>query len=738
MPKIPDAYALGDRPIPQATPSRADFSTPTTGEALGQLGQTVAKIGQQFEQQQAQQQVFAARRALNDWEQKNLYDPETGAVTKKGSAAFGLPQQLGDSFDKMTGQIAGTLTGREAQAAFQELAINRKASVMDWAGRYAAGEHLQFNADEYKADIASSAQRAATDPGVLPLELAAQQHRTEGYLSSIGASESQKQEAIAKAHGETVFGATENLLANGKWQDAQKVFEQYGKTLTPEQQYAVSNKIDADAAPDVADGIYAKHGGNLTAALKEANGIGKSTLRHAVETQLRYQYSLDQAGRRENLSLLVDTANQGMEALQSGAPITPTVLGQIQQNITALRSQGNDASGIAARRIADRLDGMYQNAGLVAQMSAMPLPDQQAFVQHQLASLPQGADLATAARNAEAATFLRGAYNKNVDQINKDPYGFYAKQTGETVEPLAPSGNAIGDIYQQLAARIPIASKIEARWQVNPGLLNQQEQQQINATVNALPPADRAHFFTKMAQLPDGGTGVVARTLGDFAKADPLLGMTAAYGVAGKEDVATRIARGSDLIKSGGFKLNTDLDKSTFVSDFATKTGDMFAGDAAARQAAIAGVTAIYATLADDAGGTKQAGTYSGDLLKQATDKFFGTTKASVNSTDVMPPYGMNSGTFQQQAPKALQQALTAQPGWDAVKIRSAASNAKPRQIGNDGYVWTVVGNDGIPAYIADMKADPTGRTPLVTTVQPPAPLAAGASPGSDAWQYVQ
>lgn len=735
MPKIPDAYALGDRPVPEATPTNANFSTPATAEALGQAAQTAVRIGEQFKQQQTQQQVFAARRSLNDWEQKNLYDPETGAITKKGSDAFGLPQQLGESFDQTASQIGGQLQGREAQAAFQELAINRKASVLDWAGRYAAGEHLTFNQDQYKSDIASSAQRAATDPGVLPLELAAQQHRTEGYLSSIGAPKSQIDAATAEAHGKTVFGATENLLANGKWQDAQKIFDQYGHTLTPEQQYAVSNKIDVDAAPDVAASIYAKHGGGLQASLKEANGIGKSTLRHAVETQLRYQYSIDQAGRRENFALLTDSANQGIEALQAGVNLTPEVNGQIVQTIASLRGQGSDAVGIAAHRTADRLETAFQASQLTAQMSAMPLPQQQAFVEQQITSLPKATDLASAGRAEYTANFLRGAYNKNVDLITKDPYGANAKFNGEAVQPL----DYKGDIYAQLAARIPVASKIEARWGVNPGLFTKQEQVQVADTVNALPPAARAQFFTNMAKLPDSGTGVVAQTLGSFAKADPLLGMTAAYGVGGQEGVAVRLARGSDLLKGGKFKFATKPDETSFESDFDSQTGGIYAHDAAARQSAIAGMKAIYASLAEDEGGKKLGGTYDSGLMKQAAGQFFGTSKATVNSTDVMPPYGMNSGTFQQQAPKALEQSLLAQPGWDKVKIRSATSNAKPRQVGNNSYVWTVVGQDGVPAYIADLKADPTGATPLVTAIAPPTPAQFTANnPASDAWKYIQ
>lgn len=424
MPKIPDAYALGDRPVPQATPSNVNFSTPATAEALGQAAQTAVRIGEQFKQQQTQQQVFAARRSLNDWEQKNLYDPETGAITKKGSDAFGLPQQLGNSFDQAVSQISGQLQGREAQAAFQELAINRKASVLDWAGRYAANEHLQFNQDQYGADIASSIQRAASDSSKLPLELKTIADRTQGYLSSIGTPQAKIDEAVQAATGKAAFDSAARLLDSGDWQGGQKIVDQYGDKLDQQQHTLLSNKIDADASPTLAQSIYDKHGGNLQASLKEAAGIGKFSMQSKVKEILHQLYSADAANRAQ---YRLDIQDQLQSAQQSFLQFG-TYNGPIPSKAQVVAAYGG-------QRGEDAYDGLVQMQKLGPDIQAArgATYDEQNKLLAQYAPKPDSNII----QENQNYKFLSAAIEQSRQQREQDPAAFV-----QTVNPDAKAAYA--------------------------------------------------------------------------------------------------------------------------------------------------------------------------------------------------------------------------------------------------------------------------------------------------------
>lgn len=161
MPQLPDVQSLGARPTPRAQRGVAVYNGGRTEQAIGNLGVTVGQIGEMMQREDDTAAVFAARRQLDDWERQAIYDPEKGARTKLGKDAFGVPQELAQSYDEFAAKLAEGMTSTRQRQAFAEMSTGRRAQVLNWAAGHAAQQREVYHKAEVNADLAAIQERAA-------------------------------------------------------------------------------------------------------------------------------------------------------------------------------------------------------------------------------------------------------------------------------------------------------------------------------------------------------------------------------------------------------------------------------------------------------------------------------------------------------------------------------------------------------------------------------------------------
>lgn len=182
----------------------------------GAIQQTVEPFIVKAEQEADASAVFAARRALDDWERKTIYDPKAGAITRRGADAFELPNELPKAFDEQAQEIAASLKTPRQRQAFNEVANSRRAQIGDFANRHALQEKRSYDEGQYQADIGSFMNRSALmasagDLNASATEVALAQTRTTGYLRSLGRSEEEIGAAVKKVASKASM-TTVNLL----------------------------------------------------------------------------------------------------------------------------------------------------------------------------------------------------------------------------------------------------------------------------------------------------------------------------------------------------------------------------------------------------------------------------------------------------------------------------------------------------------------------------------------------
>jgi soluble lytic murein transglycosylase-like protein len=222
-------------------PQIADTSVDRSGEqrAMENLGATVANFGETIQKEQDASAIFAARRQLDDWERKTIYDPQAGAMSKKGADAFDLPKVIPEEFDKAASEIGKSLQGDRQRRAFEELATSRRAQVGDWAARHSTQQRQVYNEGQYNADIDSGLNRAAMlasagDFNTAKAEVGLMQTRTTGYLRSLGKSEEEIGVAVRNVASKANVTAINMLLEKDRPMEADKYLKDNAASMNVE------------------------------------------------------------------------------------------------------------------------------------------------------------------------------------------------------------------------------------------------------------------------------------------------------------------------------------------------------------------------------------------------------------------------------------------------------------------------------------------------------------------------
>lgn len=228
--------------------------TSVVDRAAQGLSQTIAGVADSMQKEQDASAIFAARRKLDDWERTAIYDPQAGAMSKKGADAFELPKLIPEEFDKAASEIGRGLQGDRQRRAFEELATSRRASVGDWAARHATQQRQVFNEGQYNADIDSSLNRAAMlasagDFNTAKAEVGLAQTRTAGYMRSLGKSEEEIGVAVRNVASKANVTAINVLLEKDKPLEADKYLKDNAGSMNVEDllraQAAVGKSVDA-------------------------------------------------------------------------------------------------------------------------------------------------------------------------------------------------------------------------------------------------------------------------------------------------------------------------------------------------------------------------------------------------------------------------------------------------------------------------------------------------------------
>lgn len=177
MPIVPtDENRVRIEGLPNAR-SNVNYSPEAFGAGIGRGLQAVAGVVGQYAEQERQKQdtavIMGAERQLQEWENRALFTPESGAYAQKGSASFGLIDKVMPEYDKTYSDIESSLNSRQ-QELFRQRTATKRADIERGLMRHTGQEAEVYQQSETAALVQTRLNTAVlytSDPARFDAEL---------------------------------------------------------------------------------------------------------------------------------------------------------------------------------------------------------------------------------------------------------------------------------------------------------------------------------------------------------------------------------------------------------------------------------------------------------------------------------------------------------------------------------------------------------------------------------------
>lgn len=315
MPTVPRYEpAARDEALPNARVSTTgpgvlpvDESQKIVGAARNQAIDTAQKFFLNEKRKGDELAVLDADRKLSEVETDLLYNPETGAMNRKGKDAFGLPGEVMGNFGKQSEEIEKGLSNNEQKSAYYARRSQRQVDIDRQLQRHVSTETRNYATDVTKAFVVN--ERNAAGANYMDGERV--EKAIDGQLDAIvkfnkdhnGLDENDPQVKmqLAEVTSDTYKTVLARMLSTGKNLTAKDYFAHKREFMTAEDAAAMEKAIHhgnlLGEAQDVALQITSKHSNIGTAfkAVDKLDGKDPEVIKEA-KSLIRESLSAREAG----------------------------------------------------------------------------------------------------------------------------------------------------------------------------------------------------------------------------------------------------------------------------------------------------------------------------------------------------------------------------------------------------------------------------------------------------------
>lgn len=294
-----------------------------TAEAVGRLASTVGQISaaqiadmQKKERERADQvALLDAETQLGKWENKRLYDPQTGAFQVKGKDAMPLPEQVGGEFNAVASSVEANLNPRQREL-FAPVKARREQNLDANLRRHVFGEMQTYDAQTLAAteeNASESAVANALDPRRVGEELKRGVDAIKQSGPRLGLSGDVLEKRLNDFTTKTHVGVIGRLLTNNQARAAKIYFEETKGEITGSALEHVEKALVVGGqraeAQQATDQILAA-GGTLKEQRDKAKAIDDPEVRDQVTQRLEHESLVkDREDKDHEEAMLVNAYN---------------------------------------------------------------------------------------------------------------------------------------------------------------------------------------------------------------------------------------------------------------------------------------------------------------------------------------------------------------------------------------------------------------------------------------------
>lgn len=252
------------------------------------------------------------------------------ALTTRGQAAFGLPEQVMKDFNDEADKIEASMGTPEQKLAFRKIRSERAMSLDSSVRTHVYAEIQHYQGQELQSFLDNSQNAAvanATDPRAVGVELQRQVDAITTHAPDLGLGPEAIKQAIDATRSKTHVGVIENLLAQEQTKSAQIYFEEAKSQINGEQiariEKALKEGSTRKEGQTQADAIVAA-GGTLTEQREKARQIEDADVRDQVTTRIEHEWSIKEVQQRQNAEAALSSAYTLLDKVPDVSKIPPT------------------------------------------------------------------------------------------------------------------------------------------------------------------------------------------------------------------------------------------------------------------------------------------------------------------------------------------------------------------------------------------------------------------------------
>ncbi len=634
MATLPDASALGQRPIPQ---SRANFvPAPMPGV---DIGNTLNAIGEE---------QYKERTQLAQWKASNALLEHDLAVKQKVA-------EIGDRVR------TGDLAYQDAAKTFSDEVSKIEAPAIQYADdktQANLAEGIKIHNAEAQLSISGLVSKAQQDD---LRSQGAQGLDTLGKLAGMPGADiesiNRQAEMVAPMLRKGGLNAAETTKTIQNFKDQTWLNQVTQRSMETKDNLHGILALEHDLT--ASNGFYA---GKLDT--DKRNAVLRSVIndRLVIENRLEREHDKREAKAERTLGLID-------QQIASGVPATA--------NMWATWDSLTKGTAVA-----DEFKQRMGDEEKVQQVLRLPLDQQEKFIQDKEAALDSGGGTL---RDRANLMRIKATLQTNQKQMVDEPLIFGANRTGQSVAPLNFAGLSdpiqAHDFAGQLSDRMSTLTAMRNKYgsQISMKPLLPQEAAQLTSLLGKSTPQQQAGIFAALDNAIGDTEGYKAtmQQIAPDAPVKAIAGMLASKEnhitlanhwfkpdeIANSGQVATTLLEGERLLdatkaqKAEDGKPKTGLylpEDSTLQSEFQDYVGGAFAGRPGAAQTAYQAVKSYYVGKAAQTGrlAANNKDIDSG-LVKEAVTAALGSVVDFNGQGQVLAPWGMDSSMFNDRAQSA-------------------------------------------------------------------------------------
>lgn len=325
------------------------------GEATQKLTNSVTSFADKIKQDADQMAVLDAENQYSTLETQKLYDPNTGALFKKGKAAFPVKETTLSALNEGASNIEQKLANNTQKEAFRRRSQQRMQDAGRTLDQHVGSEMLQFDTENTQSFLDNRKDHAVKNFQDLDQVEGALQD-SQGAVIQFGNRNGKGQEWIDQhtldASSKISLGVVTQMVDNDMAPDARDYLKENAEHFNPEDLKKAHDLVKIVAtkaeALKLSDEIFSKYSDSESKAYKALTEIEKPEVRMAARDQLKERFTeQDQAKTHDDNSLYLGLYNQ----LSGGAKITDTDIYRQMQSLTPERQEAlkRVASGEATK-----------------------------------------------------------------------------------------------------------------------------------------------------------------------------------------------------------------------------------------------------------------------------------------------------------------------------------------------------------------------------------------------------